>query len=109
MVLIGIAYLTLLERKVLRYIQNRKGPNKLGFIGILQPLREAIKLFSKENILILKSNQILFYLSPILGIFLIILIWVNYCVSTNIYFINYSILLIILILSLNSYLVIIIG
>ncbi len=49
-VLIRVTFLTLLEQKVLRYIQIRKGPNKVGFIGIFQPFCDAVKLFLKEFI-----------------------------------------------------------
>nr|UDU84890.1 NADH dehydrogenase subunit 1 [Archips sp. 2019HN00066] len=74
-ILIGVAFLTLLERKVLGYIQIRKGPNKLGFLGILQPFSDAIKLFTKEQTYPLFSNYLAYYFSPIFSFFLSLLIW----------------------------------
>ncbi|TKV25269.1 hypothetical protein FCN23_09410 [Campylobacter jejuni] len=49
-ILIRVAFITLLERKILAYIQIRKGPNKNFFIGFFQPFNDALKLFSKENL-----------------------------------------------------------
>ena len=64
-ILISVAYLTLLERKVMAAIQRRRGPSVTGVFGLLQPFADGLKLFLKE-IFTLKSNKFLFLFSPIL-------------------------------------------
>jgi len=74
LVLLAIAFYTLIERKFLGYFQLRKGPNKPGLIGLPQPFADAIKLFVKEQAKPTVANQTPFILAPVIGLCLALLI-----------------------------------
>lgn len=108
-ILLRIAFVTILERKLLRYSQNRVGPNKVLILGLLQPVLDGVKLIFKEIIFIRKRNTSIFYMAPFVSLFIMLILWV---VVPNIYFtlsLRLSFLIIIVFIGISVYPTILIG
>lgn len=84
--LIAVAYLTLVERKIMAAVQRRKGPDVVGVWGVLQPIADGLKLFSKETILPSSANLVIFIIAPILTFLLALLGWVVIPIGENFVF-----------------------
>ena len=103
--LIAVAYFTIAERKIMGAIQRRRGPNVIGFIGLLQPLADGLKLFTKETILPTSTNTGIFLIAPGLAFILSLIGWSIVPLSEGVVIceINLGILYLFAISALNIY------
>ena len=109
--LIGVAYLTLAERKVMAAMQMRKGPNVVGPFGLLQPFADALKMLLKETIIPSGANRGLFIFGPMLTLILALVAWAVIPVNDGwaVANINVGVLYLLAISSLGVYGIIIAG
>jgi NADH-quinone oxidoreductase subunit H len=109
--MLGVAYLTLAERKVIGWMQVRIGPNRVGFYGLLQPIADAVKLLMKEIIIPSGANKGLFILGPILSIAPALAAWavIPFTDSLVLANVNAGLLYVMAITSMGVYGVIIAG
>ena len=110
-VLIAVAFFTVAERKIMGAIQRRRGPNVIGFMGLLQALADGLKLFVKETTLPSNSNLIIFILAPMLSFILSLINWTIVPFSENVIIadINLGILYLFAVSSLNVYGILLAG
>jgi len=110
-IFISVAFMTLFERKVMAVMQRRRGPNIVGFLGLLQPFADALKLLAKETVIPQSSNLLIFVLSPILSLTLALAAWAVIPFQSGLVLVDLSVsvLYIFVISSLAVYAVIMAG
>merc|ERR1719147_152620 len=108
-ILVNVAFVTLLERKILGYRQLRKGPNKVRIIGVAQPFNDAIKLFSKELVFPNDANLSQYFLAPICGLSIVLVTFSVFPFKESTISIRLSVIFIYIMIRINVYPVLISG
>ena len=102
-VLVNVAFLTLLERKILGFSQIRIGPNKVGRWGVLQPVADAIKLFTNRISKLGPINKIIYFVRPALSLALTLFFVILIRPISGGARLKFSLIFFIILLSLNIY------
>nr|AXI98726.1 NADH dehydrogenase subunit 1 [Pseudoniphargus sp. 1-Balearics] len=103
LVLISVAFVTLMEQKILAGSQIRVGPNYVGMWGVLQPFSDATKLFVKEGLFLVKANLLVYWLSPVISLGLALFMWVIFPFLEGGMALSYSLLLFICVSGLSVF------
>nr|YP_009340661.1 NADH dehydrogenase subunit 1 [Vema ewingi]APQ42950.1 NADH dehydrogenase subunit 1 [Vema ewingi] len=103
LVLAAVAFFTLFERKGLSYFQLRKGPNKVSFSGVLQPMADAVKLLSKQYTHPTPTNKKTFILLPLFSLAAALLLWTLFPTQSKLFFISSGLIFFICVSSLSVY------
>jgi len=109
LILLSIAFFTLFERKIMGLFHRRLGPNKVRFIGLLQPILDGAKLFLKQNLIPHRANRFIYNLAPIIALFLSLFLWVTLPGTYIVISMNYSIVLFFLLRSIMVFSVLLSG
>jgi len=110
-ILLAVAFMTIIERRILAAMQRRVGPNVVGVFGVLQPFADALKLVLKETIIPAQSTKSLFYLAPVWSLICSLLGWCVFPFGSGLTIFDYSmgILLTLAISSLSIYGILLAG